>query len=46
MSQPALSKHLRVLIAAGFLRTERRGLWAYYFTDPSAVEDLRAWLSA
>jgi ArsR family transcriptional regulator len=46
MSQPALSKHLKVLIAAGVLHTERRGLWAYYFTDPTALEDLRKWLSA
>src|SRR3954466_8262378 len=30
MSQPALAKHLKVLINAGVLRTERRGLWAYY----------------
>jgi ArsR family transcriptional regulator, arsenate/arsenite/antimonite-responsive transcriptional repressor len=30
MSQPALAKHLKVLIAAGLLNTQRRGLWAYY----------------
>jgi ArsR family transcriptional regulator len=44
MSQPALAKHLKVLIAAGVLRTERRGLWAFYFADPDALEDLRSWL--
>jgi len=44
MSQPALSKHLKVLIAAGVLRTERRGLWAFYYTDPDALKDLRTWL--
>ncbi len=31
MSQPALSKHLKVLVGAGILGTERRGLWAFYF---------------
>src|SRR4051794_27188462 len=31
MSQPAVSKHLKVLLNAGVIGTERRGLWAYYF---------------
>jgi len=44
MSQPALAKHLKVLVAAGVLHTERRGLWAYYYADPDSLEDLRAWL--
>jgi ArsR family transcriptional regulator len=25
--------------------TERRGLWAYYFALPDALEELRAWLN-
>lgn len=45
MSQPALAKHLRVLTRAGVLASERRGLWAYYYLDPSGTEALRAWLS-
>ena len=45
MSQPALAKHLKVLINAGVIDTERRGLWAYYFILPDAVQDLRTWLS-
>ena len=45
MSQPALAKHLRVLVAAGVIGTERRGLWAYYFLLPDAVKELKAWLS-
>jgi ArsR family transcriptional regulator, arsenate/arsenite/antimonite-responsive transcriptional repressor len=44
MSQPALAKHLKVLLSAGVLRTERRGLWAFYYTDPAALDDLRSWL--
>jgi ArsR family transcriptional regulator len=46
MSQPALAKHLKVLVAAGVLATERRGLWAYYFIPPdSRMEELTAWLT-
>ncbi|HMD57566.1 MAG TPA: metalloregulator ArsR/SmtB family transcription factor [Solirubrobacteraceae bacterium] len=45
MSQPALAKHLKVLVAAGVLHTERRGLWSFYYVDPDALENLRAWLS-
>ena len=36
MSQPALSKHLKVLVGAGILATERRGLWAYHYLVPDA----------
>jgi len=45
MSQPALSKHLRVLVSAGLIGSERRGLWAYYFPRPEAVEELTTWLT-
>jgi ArsR family transcriptional regulator len=45
MSQPALAKHLKVLVAAGVLATERRGLWAYYYLVEDATEELTAWLS-
>ena len=45
MSQPALSKHLKVLVGAGILATERRGLWAYYYLVPDATQELRSWLS-
>jgi ArsR family transcriptional regulator len=45
MSQPALSKHLKVLINAGIIGTERRGLWAYYFVLPDATKEFSAWLS-
>lgn len=45
ISQAALAKHLKVLVAAGLLGVERRGLWAYYFVaDESPIEELRAWL--
>jgi ArsR family transcriptional regulator len=45
MSQPALAKHLKVLVGAGVIGTERRGLWAYYFLLPDAMKELRSWLS-
>jgi ArsR family transcriptional regulator, arsenate/arsenite/antimonite-responsive transcriptional repressor len=45
MSQPALAKHLKVLVGAGVIGTERRGIWAYYFLLPDALKELQAWLS-
>ena len=45
MSQPALAKHLKVLIAAGVLASERRGLWAYYYLVEDGTKELTAWLS-
>jgi ArsR family transcriptional regulator len=46
MSQPALAKHLKVLVAAGVLATERRGLWAYYYIpQDSRMKELTSWLS-
>lgn len=45
MTQPALAKHLKVLVRAGVLGSERRGLWAYYFIRPHALKELSTWLS-
>jgi len=45
MSQPALAKHLKVLVSAGVVQAERRGLWSFYYADPDALEPLRSWLS-
>ena len=45
ISQPTLSHHLKVLRQAGIVDSERRGLWAYYYVNPEAVEELSAWLS-
>ena len=45
VSQPTLSHHLRKLEEAGLVSVERRGSWAYYSTDPDALEALTAWLS-
>src|SRR3954468_12292128 len=40
MSQPALSKHLKVLTSAGVLGAQKRGLWPYYYERPRAREEL------
>ena len=45
ISQPTLSHHLRKLREADILGVERRGLWAYYYVLPDAIEELRTWLS-
>ena len=45
ISQPTLSHHLKKLRDAGLVGVERRGLWAYYYVIPDALEDLSSWLS-
>ena len=45
ISQPTLSHHLRKLREAGIVGVERRGLWAFYYVLPEAIEELSAWLS-
>ena len=45
ISQPTLSHHLKKLRDAGIVDSERRGLWAYYYVIPEALEELSAWLS-
>jgi ArsR family transcriptional regulator len=45
VSQPTLSHHLGKLRAAEIVDSERRGLWAYYYVIPGALEDLSQWLS-
>ena len=44
ISQPTLSHHLKALRQAGIVDSERRGLWAYYYVLPGALEELTAWL--
>jgi ArsR family transcriptional regulator, arsenate/arsenite/antimonite-responsive transcriptional repressor len=45
VSQPTLSHHLKKLREAGLVDSERRGLWAYYYVTPDALEELSAWLA-
>lgn len=45
MSQAGLAKHLKVLVDAGILASQRRGTWTYYHARFGATEDLTTWLS-
>ena len=45
VGQPTVSHHLKVLREAGVVDSERRGLWAYYYVVPDALEELSRWLS-
>jgi ArsR family transcriptional regulator, arsenate/arsenite/antimonite-responsive transcriptional repressor len=44
LSQPTVSHHLKVLREAGIVASERRGLWAYYYVLPEALDEIGAWL--
>lgn len=45
VSQPALSRHLRLLREAGVIGCERRGTWAFYFIpEGSRARELSSWL--
>jgi ArsR family transcriptional regulator, arsenate/arsenite/antimonite-responsive transcriptional repressor len=44
ISQQALSKHLGVLVAAGVIASERRGLWTHYFLLPDGLDRAQEWL--
>ncbi len=43
LSQPTVSHHLKVLRDAGLVGSERRGLWAYYYVVPEALQELSGW---
>ncbi len=45
LSQPTVSHHLKVLREAGIVASERRGLWAFYYVNPEALEEVSEWLS-
>src|SRR3954453_22735393 len=44
IKQSTLSEHLKKLRDARIVGVERRGLWAYYYVIPEALEELSAWL--
>ena len=44
VSRPAISRHLKVLKAAGLVREERRGRENVYALDRSMLKALSAWL--
>lgn len=44
LSQPALSKHLRVLREAGLVEVEVRGRFRYYRQRPEALREVAEWI--
>jgi ArsR family transcriptional regulator len=45
LSQPTVSHHLKVLVDAGLLTREKRGVWAYFTLVPGALDALAAVLT-
>jgi ArsR family transcriptional regulator len=45
LSQPTVSHHLKVLLAAGLVEREQRGSWAFFRVRPEPLAALRAVLS-
>lgn len=46
LTQPTVSHHLKVLVDAGLLTRDKRGVWAYYAIVPGALDSLAAVLSS
>jgi ArsR family transcriptional regulator, arsenate/arsenite/antimonite-responsive transcriptional repressor len=42
LSQPTVSHHLKVLVDAGLLSRDKRGVWAWYRLVPGALDALAA----
>jgi DNA-binding transcriptional ArsR family regulator len=43
VSQPTVSEHLRVLVAAGLLRGKRIKQWTFYKRDEARIAELKRW---
>ncbi|MFB7394708.1 ArsR/SmtB family transcription factor [Streptomyces sp. NPDC056191] len=41
LAQPTVSRHLKILTAAGLLRREQRGTWAWFSIRWDALQELR-----
>ena len=46
LTQPTISHHLKVLIDAGILTRDKRGVWAYYALVPGALDAVAALLTS
>jgi ArsR family transcriptional regulator, arsenate/arsenite/antimonite-responsive transcriptional repressor len=46
LTQPTVSHHLKVLVDAGLLTRDKRGVWAYYRLVPGALDALSAALAS
>jgi len=45
LTQPTVSHHLKVLVDAGLLTRDKRGVWAYFAIVPGALDSLAAVLT-
>ena len=45
LTQPTVSHHLKVLVDAGLLTRDKRGVWAYFALVPGALDSLAAVLT-
>jgi ArsR family transcriptional regulator len=45
LSQPTVSHHLKVLVEAGLLTRDKRGVWAWFALVPEALDALSAVLA-
>lgn len=45
LGQPTVSHHLKIMVEAGLLNREKRGVWAYYSVVPGALESLASSLT-
>jgi ArsR family transcriptional regulator len=45
LSQPTVSHHLKVLVDAGLLSRDKRGVWAYFALVPGALDAIAGVLS-
>lgn len=46
LKQPTVSHHLKILVDAGILNREKRGVWAYFSVVPGALDALASSLVA
>ena len=42
LTQPTISHHLKILVDAGILTRDKRGVWAYYTLVPATLDTLSA----
>ena len=45
LGQPTVSHHLKILVDAGVLHREKRGVWSYYSLAAETLERIAAFLS-
>jgi ArsR family transcriptional regulator len=41
LAQPTVSHHMKLLVQAGFVQSQKRGRWVYYELNPAAFSDLK-----